>query len=243
MVVHLYDSATQYVSVDQYHTATITVTTSDERNFNGHIFLNDTLKVISIINGVGTFTVFSADITRLFYNVTQARYTHLTNRSYVANDLTITFDELVGHIDIIALTGNDVEISVAFNNSYDDDFVNEFEYAVYLDNKDIGSRQSSSFTIENVPVGVHYVTLRRIRSIDEPYVDTGRCNEVSFEIPQDQFQEFVEKDLGPNIPIIGILVVALVAGLLLRNRSKSKKGSTNWLSADKTIEDKFNNGK
>ena len=183
VVVHLYESATQYVAIDQYHTATITVTSSDERNFNGHIFLNGTSKVVSIINGVGTFTVFSADVTRLFYNVTQARYTDLTNRSYVANDLTITFDELVGHIDVIAITGNDVEISVSFNNSYDDDFVNEFEYAIYLDNIDIGSRQTSTFTIENVPPGDHYVTLKRIRSIDQQYVDTGRCNEVSFEIP------------------------------------------------------------
>lgn len=227
VVVYLYSESAPYVSVDEVHTATIAVTQSDDDIFSGYVFVNGTS--ITVVNGAGTFTVVNYDVEQIVYSVTNVQDLSLENRSYIANDLTVTFDRLIGSMGIVDIGSDSATFRVSFNNSYDNLMVTNFEYAVYVNDDYIKSSREVEFTLEGLSPGEYTVELKRIDNLDNN-VDTGTCNLVPFtiEAPPELLEEINEKVVQPfSIPII--LIIIVVAGIFVRRYFSEKEKNANGM--------------
>lgn len=225
--VHLYSDPAPYVSVTEIHTATLSVTRSDDETYSGWVYVNGS--AVAVVNGAGTFTVVSYNVERIVYHIDYVQDLSLVNRSFIANDLTVTFDRLIGTMGIVDISSSSATLRVTFNNSYDDLAVTNFDYGIYLNNDYIKSSREVEFTLEGLSPGEYTVDLRRIRNLDND-VDTGSCNQVPFtiEAPPQILEEINEKVVQPfSVPIILVLVV--VAGIFARRFFDKKKQNENGM--------------
>ncbi|MFW9992032.1 MAG: hypothetical protein ACFFD4_08210 [Candidatus Odinarchaeota archaeon] len=229
VALSIYSSSSYYVSIDESHTVTVTVTRSDSSDFDGYVFVNGTS--VSVSSGSGSFTVSSTDVTRETYSVTHVQDLTATNRTFSANDLTVTFDKLIGYLSVVNSGQSSAICVVTFNNSYDDAIVDNYEYAVYVNDQYYSTYTANTFTVDSLVPGTYYVELRNIRNQDNE-VDTGTSTEVSFEITGPSKQK-TDWSL-----VILVIIVMLVAGITVSSAwfYRRWKQSKSWLYGQVALE-------
>jgi hypothetical protein len=231
VTLHAYSESSPYVSVDKLHTATLSVTRSDDVVFSGYVYVNGTQ--VTVVNGAGSLTIVNYNVEVIVYHVDYVQDIALTNRTFIANDLTVTYDRLIGTMGVVEVGSDYAVLRVTFNNSYDNEMVTNFEYAVYVNDDYIKSSREVEFAVEGLASGSYTIELRRINNLDNN-VDTGVCNKVpiTIEAPPDIAEEITEKVILPlSVPVI--LIVIVVAGIALRwylGKQKEGKGNMGLLN-------------
>jgi len=238
VTIRIYDDASPWVSIRDTHTVDVTVTRSDESGFNGYVYINGTDVTVAVIAGVGSFSVISTEVVRKRWVVSSVQDLSAQSRDFIANDLLVTFDTLIGTLTMVSTppfyTSSIITFNVYFNSSYDETGIDNFRFRVLLNDKDQFDETGYTFSFSGLPPNTYTVTLASIENTDN-YVEDGSSGGRTFTVEKEptplqrEAEEF--PFLAALMGIIGLGAVVAVWQVYTR-RGKGK-------ITDKQLRDEF----